>query len=486
MSENARLNTLNTGVQGLDQILGGGIPEFSFNIIGGAPGTGKTTLAHQMMFSMVGPHKRALYFSALGEPPIKMLRYQQIFSFFDEAQVEQTIRFHNLGDVVQSADFEKVLAEILREVKSFQPAFVFIDSFRSITRGVTAHPEGPLSLQNFTLQLGLQLTSWQVTSFLIGEYEPGEQHQNPIFTIADGILWLSHHVHGDSLIRKLQVIKLRGHEQIAGLHSFQISTAGLTVYPRALPLPPVVQIHDDTASKERLHMGVAELDLMLGGGLPAGYSMLLVGPSGSGKTRLAMEFLAEGARCGEHGVIATFEKRLSQTCGGDLDALIEQKMLTVLTMRSLDLLFDQELQRLTKAIISCQAKRLVFDSLSCFELALAPEFREDFREALYRLITELNDTGVTVLMTTEMEDRYNELQFSPYGNAFLVDAIVLQRYVEMAGQLNTIITVVKLRGHAHSRDLRLFEIGAQGIRIGQTALDIGPLLRGPNIASASQ
>src|SRR6202171_2827846 len=108
MSNNVTIRRLATGVVGLDTLLGGGLPEFSFNLIAGTPGSGKTTLAHQIMFSLATPDCRALFFTVLGEPPLKMLRYQQQFPFFDSEQVNASIRFVNLADDTASGDLHKV------------------------------------------------------------------------------------------------------------------------------------------------------------------------------------------------------------------------------------------------------------------------------------------------------------------------------------------------------------------------------------------
>jgi circadian clock protein KaiC len=120
----------------------------------------------------------------------------------------------------------------------------------------------------------------------------------------------------------------------------------------------------------------------------------------------------------------------------------------------------------------------VVDSLSGFELALAPTFREDFRESLYRMVTALTATGVTVMLTAELEDRWTDLRFSPHGTAFLTDAIILQRYVELDGRLQRLMTVVKVRGSAHSKDLRLFDITSDGIVVGERVGDCDGLLTG--------
>jgi circadian clock protein KaiC len=108
------------------------------------------------------------------------------------------------------------------------------------------------------------------------------------------------------------------------------------------------------------------------------------------------------------------------------------------------------------------AKRAVIDSLSGLELALAPTFREDFRESLYRMMGALTALGVTVLATVELEDSYSSLRFSPQGIAFLTDAIIIQRYVEIDGCLKRVMAVVKVRASQHSKEVREYEVSADG------------------------
>jgi len=207
MMEKVTIRKLATGVPGMDEMLGGGIPEFSFNLIAGVPGSGKTTLAHQMMFSLASPNCRAIFFTVVGEPPLKMLRYQQQFPFFDIDQVNKTIRYVNLADDLHAGDFDQILRRIDDEVRDFSPSLVFVDSFRSVVQ--SSQPNGPASrsLQHFIQQLGLKMTSWQATTFLIGEYMTPEAELSPIFTVADGIIWISQVVHRDSTLRKIQVVR---------------------------------------------------------------------------------------------------------------------------------------------------------------------------------------------------------------------------------------------------------------------------------------
>ncbi|SFU94123.1 ATPase domain-containing protein [Pseudoduganella namucuonensis] len=479
------IQRLPTGVPGLDQLLGGGVPEYSFNLLAGTPGSGKTTLAHQIMFSLATPERRALFFTVLGEPPLKMLRYQQQFPFFDIAKVNQSIKFVNLAADLLDGDFERVLARIAAEVAAFQPSLVFVDSFRSVAQSSRAMDDGTAGLQHFVQQLGMQMTGWLATTFLIGEYLAPEAESSPIFTVADGILWLSQQVQRDSMVRKIQVVKMRGQAQTLGVHTFRINEQGVQIFPRAMLRPD--SAHDAAITgNERVSMGVPELDSMLGGGLPAAYSMLLVGPSGSGKTVLATQFLAEGVRNGEPGVIAAFEKSPNQLLSRQLNDLVRSGQVGMIDTRTLDMSIDEVLHDMVAMIVRMKAKRVVIDSLSGFELALAAMFRDDFRESLYRLIAVLTGMGVTVLMTAELEDRYTALSFSSYGNAFLADAIVMQRYVEIESRLQRVIAVVKVRASAHSKDIRFFEIDGDGIRIGAPLAGYEGILSGQPARVAGQ
>jgi len=418
----------------------------------------------------------------LGEPPLKMLRYQQQFPFFDISKVNQSIKFVNLAADLLEGDFDQVLARIADEVRDFAPSLVFVDSFRSVVQSAQGMERGAAGLQHFVQQLGMQMTSWLATTFLIGEYLAPEAESSPVFTVADGIIWMSQLVHRDALVRKIQVVKMRGQAQSLGVHTFRINDSGVEIFPRAML--KAAGSHVSIGGHQRLSMGVPELDRMMGGGVPAGYSLLLVGPSGSGKSVLATQFLAEGVAQGEAGVIAAFEKSPNQLLSHHLNTLIENGRVGVINTRTLDLSIDEILHDLVEMIERLQAKRVVIDSLSGFELALASPFRDDFRESLYRMVAVLTAMGVTVLMTAELEDRYEMLRFSSYGNAFLADAIVMQRYVELEGQLKRVISVIKVRASDHSKEIRFFDITATGLVMGEPATQYAGVLTGRAVTAS--
>jgi circadian clock protein KaiC len=475
MSNKVKINRLATGVPGLDEVLGGGLPEFSFNLIAGPPGCGKTTLAHQMMFALATPQRPALYFTVLGEPPLKMLRYQQQFDFFDGELINQSIRFINLSDDTLAGDLDQVLHRIAAEVEAYSPGMVFVDSFRSVVLASRSKGDPHNDLQQFMQQLGMLMTSWQATTFLIGEYFT-EIDANPVFTVADGLIWLRQSVQRNSMVRKMEIMKMRGQPTLPGLHTFRINAAGIEVFAPAGARAALPEVRP--APDSRVLTGVARLDDMLGGGLPRGYSLLVAGPSGSGKSILAASFLAEGARRGETGVIAVFEQHPHRSRSRMLARLIDSGQVGLVDSQAPDLSIDEVVLLLLNEIHRLKASRVVIDSLSGFELGLAPTFREDFRESLSRLVSTLAGVGVTVLMTSELEDRYTDLRFSPYGTAFLTDAIIVQRYIEVDSRLLRVMAVVKVRASAHSNQLRLFSIDDDGITVGDMLPEQEGLLGG--------
>jgi len=468
-SDRVRIQHIPTGVPGLDEILGGGLPEFSFNIIAGSPGCGKTTLAHQIMFANATAECPAMYFTVLGEPAIKMLRYQQQFSFFDEARLAGAIRFVNLSQFVLDQDLGSIVEEIIKQVEESNAKFVFVDSFRTVVLRAQSSSVSESDLQGFVQRLALNLTSLQATTFLIGEYVEGELRDNAVFTVADGLLWLNQSIERNSIVRKMQIVKMRGQESVPGLHTFRITDGGLQAFPRTFGL---THKSEHVKGPRRLSMGIPELDIVLGGGIPEGDSVLLAGPSGSGKTVLTSQFVAEGLRLGEPAVIAIFEElpteyaRRAASLGIDFHTPQDDGTLKIIYIRPLDLSVDETVHEVIQAVKQVGAKRVVLDSLVGFEMALAPDFRHEFRESLYRMIVALTRLGVTVISTVEVEEDFTSMGLSHYAISFLSDDILRLRYVSINGQLRKMLLAVKMRGSEHSIDMWEYKITSKGAVIG--------------------
>ena len=434
------------------------------------------------MFANANPERKAIYFSVIGEPPIKMLRYQQQYAFFDASKVgDGSVRFIHLGQQALDGGHGQGARRGGAGAGEVEPRARrggLLPGDGAQRPDQTDRRDG--AARSFVQRLALVLTSHQATTFLLGEYGEGER-DSAVFTVADGLLWLYQAVDRNSVVRKLQVMKMRGQGQIPGLHTARITDAGYNVFPRILKPEEVVTDHP---LKHRLKTGIAGLDKMMSGGIPRGYSVLVAGPSGSGKTVLSNQFIVEGISHGENGIVAVFEKRPNdylQTTprGEEFEKLVRRRKLEVLYLRPLDLSIDETLLELREAVKRTGAKRAVIDSLSGLELALAPTFREDFRESLYRMMGALTGLGVTVMATVELADSYVDLRFSPQGIAFLTDAIIIQRYVEIDGELRRAMAVVKLRASQHSKDLRAYDITSDGgIVVGKTLKGYQGLLTG--------
>jgi circadian clock protein KaiC len=410
-----------------------------------------------------------------------MLRYQQQFDFFDLKRVGSEVHFLNLSEEALTGDLDGVLTRITEEIDRLHPGVVVVDSFRSLMRAQGQHAPDR-ELEHFVQQLAMKLTTWEITSFLIGEYSESEL-RDPVFTVADGILWLSQEVNRNSVVRRLQVVKARGMASMPGLHTMRMTGAGVQVFPRT----PERADDFHATGHDRLSTGIPGLDEMMGGGIPMGDSLVLAGPTGTGKTTFAMKFVAAGLAAGETAVIAIFEEhpdvylQRAKSVDVDLRQAVKENKLRIIYLRPLDLSVDETLEEIRTAVGALGAKRVVIDSISGFEMALAPTFREDFRESLYRLIGALTGLGVTMYSTVEVVEGGEGsagLQLTGYQVSFLTDDILSQRYVEIEGELKKALVVVKMRGSAHSREFRTYEITSTGVQLRESLREYDSIITG--------
>jgi circadian clock protein KaiC len=214
------------------------------------------------------------------------------------------------------------------------------------------------------------------------------------------------------------------------------------------------------------------MDEMIGGGIITGDAVMLTGPAGSGKSTVATQFMVAGLNAGETGVIAVFEEypeeyiARANARNPEVGRMIKDGKLAVIYLRPLDLSVDEALFAILEGVERLGAKRVVIDSLSGFEVALAPTFREDFRESLYRLVGTLTATGVTVFMTAEVSEAFSEARFTTEKVSFITDEIFVQRYIELEGELRRVMAIIKMRGSDHTHEFRMYEVTAKGVFVG--------------------
>lgn len=463
-SKRASLEFESTGDSALDRILGGGIPARSVVMIAGEPGSGKTVLTIQMLFHAARQGKKCLYFTTLSEPAIKVIRYMQLFDFFDVELLDKQVIFVDLGACVREGA-DRTLAEIVARVEEHEPGFVAIDSFRAV--GELLRGQGSAA-RPFIYDLAVQTTGWGATTLLVGEYSREEIPSLAEFAVADGIIRLGSEHQELTSVREMEVLKLRGAGYASGRHFFDINKAGISFYPRvSAPTHPESQPGD--VSGERALIGIDGLDELLGGGLPRASATVVQGATGTGKTLLCLSFLMEGARRGEKGVLFTLEetpdqlRSIARSMGWNLAALEEQGKLVIRYTSPVELSTDRFLYEARREVREMGSSRAVFDSLTTMALGVPSDRR--YKEMVYAIAKHMRGAGVTLLMTVESEQLLGTTQLTGHGVSFIADNLIQLRYLELGATLERAISVIKARGIKHDSELRSMTIGPSGLKV---------------------
>ena len=463
MSEKQTAEVFRTGLPAIDTaIIPEGIPLRSLNVIGGEPGTGKTLLALQMLFANASPTNRAIYFTTISEPSVKFLSYLQNFDFYDADKMFSSIVVRDIGDDIQTKPLEEVIRTINEVIDEENARIVVIDSFKAISDIVPQADE----LRIFAYNLAVNLVSSMCTAFLVGEYTPKDTAEVPIFAIADGIMFLSFRAEGLNRHRYLEVHKVRGRRFFQGMHPFTIYDDGITVYPRIRT--PEAFVDYDVAS-DRVHFGLPRLDEMVDGGLPRGTATMVAGGAGTGKSLMGLHFITNGVEVGEPGAIITFQenptqlRQIASSFGWDLAKMEKEKMLAHLYQSPVEIQPDIHTELVKQAVARVGAKRVLIDSLKDLEIATPDKVR--FRDYIYSLVDEFKRAGITVLFTNEIPELFGTFQISEFGISFIADNVILLRYVEMGGYMSRALSVLKVRGSQHSKEIREFTINNSGISV---------------------
>jgi circadian clock protein KaiC len=444
-----------------DEILGGGFPCHSINILMGQPGTGKTIFAEQLLFHNAGGNRPVLYVTTLSEPLSKVVSYVQRFDFFDENRLGTEIQYEDLGAELAQRGPRALIEWLAEAIKTRSPKVIVIDSFRAIHDLATSTDD----MRRFISEIAGLLSAYDVTAFLLGEYTQDDIRRFPEFAVADAIVELARQPLSTRDERFLRVLKLRGSAYREGQHAFRISSAGLELYPR-LVAPRVPE--DYESSFERLPSGVPGLDEMIGGGLLTGSTTLVVGMTGAGKTTLALQFALEGSRRGERTMYVNFQENPAQlrraihNLGSDPDS-IRRRGFDLLYASPVELQIDSIVVEIFEAIKSGDVKRLVIDAVG--DLAAAASDSQRLHDYLYSLIQHFAVRGVTTLLTLESGEGFT-VNMLPHEQRFsyMSDNLVYLAWNdEKVGQRT--IRIVKMRGSAHEREAREYEIGDNGLRI---------------------
>jgi len=477
VDETTALTRLGTGIPALDAVLGGGIPQQSLTVLTGAPGTGKTVLAMQMVFEQARLGRRCLYVTTASEPALKVIRYMRLFSFFDEDLIDDRVWFADLGTALLRDGAIGITAVLQAKLEALEPDFVVIDSFKAIYDFTDADPSAQ---RRVAFDLAVLLGSWGITALLLGEYGEGEDTRLPEFAVADGIIHLSNLSSALTRVRGLEAQKLRGTYVVPGRHFFEITPAGIVFFPR---LRGVESATEGVWVPTKVKTGVPGLDQLLNDGLPSGSTTLIEGGTGTGKSLLALQFLIEGVRHGERGVHFGLEERPSQlrgiarSLGWDLPALEKAGLLQLHYTSPVEINADQFANEAIALIRKFGASRVVLDSATALALGLEGSGR--FRELVYALATHLREEGVASILTAEGSELLGVSQRSGPVVSAIADNVIRLRYREASSQFERTVEVVKVRGSGHSLEVRKLHIGEEGLTVGDAVADTAGLRASP-------
>lgn len=454
-------------VPNLDIILHGGLPKNSTNLLCGVPGSGKTVMANQIIFSNADQDNRALIISTISEPMSRLIQFTQEFSFFNVDKVGSAVLYEDLGPLLLKGNGEKALEYVLELVKKHHPSLLLIDSFKALqdmsgARGV---------FRRAMYQLISNLSALPCTTVLVGEYNPKEITNTPEAALVDSIIELYNHSIGLRDVRSLRVCKLRGSSYIDGEHSFRISSDGIEVFPRTLAPPHPISY---TPSKLRAKTGIEGLDELLNGGFLKGTTALIVGDPGVGKTVTALHFLLNGVINGEPGVYCSFQEDPSQLAqiarnfGFEVDLLQKKGILNMFYTSPIEFNADEQMTRIITAVEQCGAVRVVVDSISDFEAATARDEARYFNY-VYSMAQWFKNRNITAVLTREVAQMFgNALTLTGRGVSHIADNLVLIRYVPVGSEVKRALTVLNTRGSGHSKDVREYLISEEeGVRAGK-------------------
>ena len=450
---------LSSGHPRLDGVLGGGLPANGINMLIGLPGTGKTILAQQYVFTNATPERPALYLATVSEPFDKILRYGQKLGFFDRNAVGRSVFYEDLGTVLNEGGLAAVLEQVSTLIKERRPGIIVIDSFKALS----AYAAGA-DFRSFLHDLARHLSVFPASSLWVGEYGEDEIAAAPEFAVADAIIALSTTRAAERETRSLRILKLRGSDFAPGSHAYRVTENGLDVFPR---LADPVDITDYALDPARQSSGVAALDAMLADGYWQGASTLCAGPSGCGKTLMGLHFVFNGVRQGEPGVLATLQEhptqlaRIVEGFGWSLD----EEGVELMYRSPVNVYIDEWVYDLLAAVERTGARRVLIDSLTDLQLASPDETR--FREYMYSLVQRLSRQGVGLFMTSELPDLFQVTRLSQFGVSHLSDNVVLLQYIRNESAVRRALTVLKTRASRHEPEIREFRIAPEGITLGE-------------------
>jgi circadian clock protein KaiC len=471
---------VSTGSAGLDHILGGGFDADRLYLCEGRPGTGKTTLALQFLLEGVRRGERVLYISlSETERELRLVAKRHGWSLdgitvFELVPPEASLDPNRELTVFHPAEIElnETTQLVFDRVMALNPARIVFDSLselRLLAQSSLRYRRQILALKHF-------FTSRDCTVMMLDDMS-SKADDLQLHSIAHGVIFLEQMaLDYGSERRRLRVVKMRGMPFRGGYHDFTIRRGGLEIYPRL-----VAAEHRGPPATGLVGSGRPGLDMMLGGGLERGTSMLLLGPAGVGKSALSLTYALAAAERGERAVVYAFDEGVSTiltraaALGIPLQPAIETGLVRIQQIDPAEL-SPGEFAHLVRSSVELEgARTIVIDSLNGY-LSAMPDERFLILQ-MHELLSFLNQSGVLSILVLAQHGLVGPMQ-TPVDISYLSDAVLMLRYFEFEGVVRRALSVVKKRSGAHERSIREFRLGRGGIAIGPPLREFSGIFTG--------
>lgn len=470
---------VSTGVDGLDEVLQGGLPAGRNHLVRGGPGAGKTTLSLHFLCQGLAEDEEGLYVSLtsprehvlsdaaavdLDTSRLSILDLSSPVGLLDDA--EAVIEDHLFR---QDRERTPIVQAVLAQARSLRPRRVVVDSLTRLRELIPDVHE----FRREVLALVRGLTEVGATVLSTSEYSPRTPDDELQF-LADGVLGLESTQTG----RTVEVTKLRGSGFAHGRHTLRLTEGGVRVFPRLLP-----GRHSQPFSGTPMSFGVPEMDDLLHGGLEQGTMTLISGPSGSGKTTLGAQFMKEAAARGERSVLFMFDEapetfiHRCESVSIPVRTMIDRGTLALVPVEPLTHTPDEIAALVRGEVEERGATVVMLDSVASYQLSV-PHTEHDSMVQLHALGRYLKNRGVTGLLIDEIPNLTGDFFVSQHGLSYLADTAIFLRYLELEGQLSKAIGVLKKRTSGFEKPLRELRITPEGLQVGQPLSHLRGLLSG--------
>jgi circadian clock protein KaiC len=475
------LERIRTGIAGLDDILGGGLPQGHLYLVEGDPGTGKTTLALQFLLEGIRQGESVIYVT-LSESRRELeqvahshgwsaaaLQIHEMVAPEDDLSPEaQYTVFH--PSEVELAD---TITAILHQVDATKPQRVVFDSLSELRMLA----RDPLKYRRQILALKRHFAGRSCTVLLLDDRTAEGSHDLQLQSIAHGVVMMQS-LERDFGIkrRRLEVRKLRGSSYREGYHDYTIETGGIFVYPRL-----IASEHRPGFQHECMASGIAGLDNLFGGGVDKGTSTLFMGPAGCGKSTVALQYAVSAAQRGEKAVIFTFDEAFATMIhratglGMDPSPLLASGNMEILQIDPAELSPGEFVSRVRRFVAEEHVSVLVIDSMNGFLNAMPHE--QFLSMQLHELLSYLGQQGVVTILTMAQHGFIGNME-SPVDVSYLADSVLLFRYYEYSGEIRQALSVIKKRSGRHERSIRELRFSSAGISVGEPLKDFEGVLTG--------